>query len=379
MSTSKSKSKPEAGPPAPSPALDPAEVDVSNRPAPRVGVLGAGAWGTTLAHLAAQATGSARLWCRRGEVCREIAETGKNAGYTGDVPLHAGLEPLADLKATVADADLIIVAVPSKGFRQVIVEIGGHVRGDQMVVSATKGFEVRTFTRMSEIVRQETCIRKIGVLSGPNLAAEIMDGQPTATVIASRFDEVFEASARGLMSKRFRVYGSHDVLGVELGGALKNVFAITAGFCDGLGFGANTKAALVTRGLAEMTRIATRLGGDPLTMLGLAGVGDLVVTCSSELSRNYRVGFHLAKGETLRSILKSRVTVAEGIRTAEAVTTHAREIGIDMPITEGVHRVLKGEVEPTAVLEELMGRPPRRREVDVLDASSPSRPVVGSS
>lgn len=348
----------------------PQEDPVPTPPPPTVTVLGGGSWGTSLAHLAATASGRALLWCRRPDQITEINQRHTNERYLKDATLHPGLEAVDDLRLAVSGADLIIVAVPSQHLRQVIRDASEHLQGDQMLVSATKGFEVDTFTSMTAVVRQETCLRKLGVLSGPNLAAEVMVGQPTASVVASRYQDVFTTTARALMGKRFRVYGSDDPVGVEVAGALKNIYAICAGFVDGAGLGANTRAALITRGLAEMTRIGTRLGAQPLTLLGLAGVGDLVVTCTSSLSRNYSVGFHLAKGEKLSDILTSRVSVAEGVRTTEAVTRHARRLGVKMPIAEGVNQVLGGRTRPLAVLVKLMARK-ARYEIEPADLAPP--------
>ncbi len=335
----------------------------SSLPEP-VGILGGGSFGTTLAEIVARQGGRPLLWMRDEAIRREIVERRTNVKFFGpELRLAAGIETTGELADIARRTHVILSAVPTKGVREVAFKLGEHLSGDRIVVSCAKGLEPKTGKRMTEVWKEETCVKKVGVLSGPNLAGEIVRGQPAASVVASRFDEVIERATRVLMGPRMRIYGSDDVIGVEMAGALKNIIAIAAGVLDGLGLGDNTKAALVTRGLAEIARYGARSGANPLTFSGLAGVGDLIATCGSDLSRNHQVGARLGKGERLPAILASMVQTAEGVSTTRTVWEHASEVGIDMPITEGVYRILFDGATPQAVVEEVMARPPIR-EID---------------
>lgn len=325
-----------------------------------VGILGAGAWGTTLAEVIARHGGKPILWVRDRALCDEIRERRTNTKYVGEARLSPAIEPTDDLAEVARRAPLLLVAVPTRAMREVARHLGDHVRGDQMLVSCAKGIEAGTYLRMSEILREETCVKKVGCLSGPNLAGEIIRGQPAASVVASRFREVIEETTRSVMGTQLRVYGSEDIVGVEIAGALKNIIALAVGIASGLGFGDNSKATLITRGLAEIARYGAKRNANPLTFSGLAGVGDLVATCASPLSRNHQVGFRLGKGEKLQEILASMVHVAEGVNTAPAICAHARELGIEMPIAEGVCHILGGRETPIEVLKGFMARPPVR-------------------
>jgi glycerol-3-phosphate dehydrogenase (NAD(P)+) len=325
----------------------------------KVAVLGGGNWGTTLAHLCAVAGCSVRLWLRNGAIAQEIRERHTNSRYTGDALLSSAIEPTTDLAFAVADARFVLAVIPSTSARHVIRELGPSIAGHQVFVHATKGLEMDTGKRVSQMVREETAIRKLGVLSGPNIAPEILRGLPAATVVASEYPEVVEVAQRALTNARFRVYANDDVVGVELGGALKNIIAIASGIVSGLGLGENTRSLLMTRGLAEMARFAVRHGARPLTLAGLAGMGDLVVTCSSQHSRNYRVGMGLAQGKPLVTILRELGMVAEGVRTTQIVHGLAARDGIDMPITSALARVLSGELDVPRALDELMCLPAR--------------------
>jgi len=321
-----------------------------------VGILGGGAWGTTVAHLVASAGKRALLWTRDEATNAEMRRSRTNKKFLGDVVLSSGIEPTNDLAHVARSCEVIFVVIPMKGFRDVANKLGEHLTADRTLISCTKGLELGTHARPSEILKEETCTKKVGVLSGPNLALEIAKGEPCATVIASHFKEARERARDAIAGPRFRVYESEDVLGVELAGAMKNIVALGAGLTHGLGFGANSSAALITRGLAEITRYGVKQGAEPLTFAGLAGIGDLIATCGSDLSRNHQVGFRIGKGESLESILKSMVQTAEGVNTTRAIARHAKEIGIEMPLTEGMNRILFEGISPFDALTTLMTR-----------------------
>lgn len=324
-----------------------------------VAVLGGGNWGTTLAHLCTLSGAKVRLWLRNEAVVREIREQHTNHQYTGDTLLSEAIAPTCDLAHAVHDARLVLAVLPSSSARSVIRELGALVQGDQVFVHATKGLELETGTTISQMVHEETAIRKVGVLSGPNIAPEILRGLPAATVVASRYPEVVAVAQQVLTSPRFRVYANDDVTGVELGGALKNIIAIGSGIVSGLGLGENTRGLLMTRGLAEIARFAVHYGARPLTLAGLSGMGDLVVTCSSQHSRNFRVGLGLAQNKALARILSELGMVAEGVRTTRIVHKLALREGLDMPITEALYRVLEGELDVQSALSWLMQLPAR--------------------
>ena len=330
-----------------------------------VSVLGGGSWGTALAHLMAVSGAKVSLWMRSEARVSEINETHTNARYLPGKRIHDAVVATSDLQHAASFAETIVVAIPSANFRSVAFELGGHVSGDQILVSATKGFEAEHLTRMSEILREETCCRKVGAISGPNLADEVMDNQPTATVIASPYEEVVEKVGLLLAGPTMRVYGNHDLVGAEVHGALKNIIAIAAGVCAGMRLGQNAQAMLLTRGLAEISRFAEALGADRLTALGLAGLGDLVATCASPLSRNNSLGRKLAEGKTLAQAQVDAFKVAEGVNTAYAAHKHAGRLGVDMPITAGVHAILFEDQRPQDVLAQLMTRANRYEHTEV--------------
>jgi glycerol-3-phosphate dehydrogenase (NAD(P)+) len=327
--------------------------------APEVAVLGGGSWGTILAHLAARNGKRTRLWLRDEAVARAIRERGENARYLPGTRLAAGLEATTSLEAALRGTRLVIFCVPSSATRALAADAGEFLTGDQVVLSATKGLEPESFHTMTQVLRQETCARKLGAISGPNLAKEILVGQPSATVVASRFREVIVTAARLLHQPEFRVYGNQDLLGVELAGALKNPVAIAAGVAHGLGYGHNVRALLVTRALAEVQRLGVKLGAEALTFSGLAGIGDMLVTCGSELSRNFRVGMGLAAGRPLPEILAGLGEVAEGVNTTRVALELARRQGVPLPIVEGVAALLFAGAAPRAVMTELMARAAR--------------------
>jgi len=324
----------------------------------RIAVIGAGSWGTTVASLAA-ATADTILWARRAELAAAIQDDHVNPDYLPDLALPHSLTATHDLGQAVAGADAIVMAVPSHGFRDVFSQISGLLAEETPVVSLTKGIEQGSLARMTEIIASVGPQRDpavSGVLTGPNLASEIVAGQPTASVIAMADQSSALALQDVFMGPAFRVYTNDDVIGCELAGALKNVMAIASGMSDGLGFGDNTRATLLTRALAELTRLGVALGGRPETFAGLAGMGDLIATCSSAKSRNHRVGFCLARGQTLDEIVEEMHMVAEGVKTTQSVIGLAERTGVDMPIAAHVGMVLDGEITPREGVLSLMSR-----------------------
>ena len=320
-------------------------------------VVGGGCFGTSLASLLAGQGRRVRLWVRREDQAEEINTTHKNSRYLPDFDLPENLEAVTDLGRSVAGAPLILMVVPSKSFRQVAKQVGDHLEGDQILVHATKGIEIATFKRMSQVLREETCGLKIGVLSGPNLSKEIMAGHPAGALLASRYREVVKAAQALFEGSRLRLYGGKDVIGTEVGGAFKNIIAVASGLATGLGFGDNTKSLLITRGLSEMARFGVAVGADVFTFGGLAGIGDLMATCASPLSRNHQVGSRLAKGESMQEILDTSVQVAEGVPTTKAVHDQAEAIHMDLPIVQAVYHRLYDDWDNERVVENLMAIP----------------------
>ncbi len=325
-----------------------------------IAVIGAGSWGTALSMALGGAGWRVSLWARRPQLAEAIARQGRNPEYLADFGLPEDLQATADLAEAVADTKLVVVAVPSQGVRAVCLQLSETLREDQGLVSASKGLERDTGKRLSEVIAEcvgRSADDRIAVLSGPNLAPEVAAGDATVSVVASR-DRQFAAEVQAAVSTpRFRVYTNPDVLGVELGGVLKNVIAIGAGISDGLGFGDNTKAALITRGLAEMTRLGVALGAQAATFGGLSGMGDLVVTCAGNKSRNYRVGFELAKGRGLDDVLREMAPqIVEGVETTGPALRLAEAHEVEMPIAAAVQQVLFAEVEPVDAVRSLMTR-----------------------
>jgi len=327
-----------------------------------IGILGAGSWGTALAvHLARYGDHPVRLWARRAELAESILATRQNPDYLPDVELPEAVEPTADLDA-IAACDLVLVVVPSHGFREVLRELLPRTRSDRPVrlVSSTKGIETETMARMSQVGFEEGMASdrevRFGVLSGPTFAAELARGMPSAAVIASEHDALAAELRERLSTPRLRLYSSSDVVGVELGGTAKNVIAIAAGIVSGLGFGHNTLAALITRGLHEVTRLGIAYGGQARTFAGLAGLGDLVLTCTGGLSRNRKTGLELARGRSVEQIQSETHMVAEGIRNSLSISKLAAARTVEMPITEQMVEVLYRGKSPGAALDELMTR-----------------------
>ncbi len=324
-----------------------------------IAVLGAGSWGTALAIQAARNGHTVRLWGRDPAQMAAMAGARCNLRYIPDVPFPDGLSAMGDLEETVEGADAVLVAVPSYGFRATLEQIAPAIGPKTPVFWASKGLEPGTRKLLHEVAAESVGARPLGVVSGPTFAAEVAKGLPTAVTVAS--DDPLAAAdfAACLHCNTFRTYTSGDVIGVELGGATKNVLAIAAGIADGLGFGANTRAALITRGLAELMRLGVRVGGQPETFMGLAGLGDLVLTCTDDQSRNRRLGLALGRGQPVAGAMAAIGQAVEGVKTAPEILALAQTYDIDMPITEQVCRVLTGEVAPQAAVEALLSREPK--------------------
>lgn len=308
----------------------------------KVGLLGGGSWGTTVASLVARNT-PVTLWARNPDTVADINRHHRNSRYLGEAALPEKLLASDDIEETVADADVLVMAIPSQNFRSVLNEVRQHLRPWVPVVSLTKGLELDTRMRMTQIINEILPGHPVGVLTGPNLAREIMAGQAAASVIAMT-DKVILCELQKLFKGGlFRVYTNDDVIGCEIGGVLKNIIAIAVGMGDGQGAGDNTRAALITRGLAEVTRLGVTMGGRPETFAGLAGMGDMIATCTSPQSRNRHVGIELGRGRSMEEISREMFMVAEGAKSAPAVMALAEEYGVEMPIARDVYRVVSGQ------------------------------------
>jgi glycerol-3-phosphate dehydrogenase (NAD(P)+) len=318
-------------------------------------VLGGGSWGTTVASLVSRNTPTT-LWARNPETVNEINAANTNERYLPGAKLSPRLTAIADLETAVGAADVLIMGVPAQTFRSTLEVVETSIRPWVPVISLSKGLEQGTKRRMTEIIDEVLPGHPPGVLSGPNLAREIMGGQAAASVIAMEDETIVKTLQKLFRSGLFRVYTNTDVIGCELGGALKNIVAIAAGMGDGLGAGDNTRSAVITRGLAEVTRLGVELGGRRRTFAGLAGMGDLVATCTSLHSRNRYVGEQLGKGRTLEEIIEEMHMVAEGVKSAPAVMELADELGVEMPIASEVFRVVRGESSPQQAFRGLLRR-----------------------
>ena len=324
----------------------------------RITVVGAGSWGTAVAALLAREPG-VTLWARDPALATRIDRDHENPQYLPGVTLPSGLHATGDLRAACDDADVLVLGVPSHGLRAVLTDVANVVNPDVPVVSLAKGVEQETHLRMTEVAADVLIGHRrdrIGVLTGPNLAREVAAGQPTASVVAMTDPVAAAALQERFMTSTFRVYTNPDVVGCEIAGALKNVIAIAAGIAAGLGYGDNTKAALITRGLAELARLGVVLGGEPLTFSGLAGMGDLVATCTSDQSRNRRVGVELGRGRTLDDVVAEMNMVAEGVKSTGAVLELAATHSVDMPIAAMVGAVLYEGRRPADLVPALMLR-----------------------
>jgi glycerol-3-phosphate dehydrogenase (NAD(P)+) len=325
-----------------------------------VAVLGSGAFGTSLAKVLADQGNPTKLWARRPELADTINQTHRNEHYLPDSLLPDSLTATTDFADALAGAELVLFVVPSHATRAVVEQAKAHVPSGALICSATKGIENGTLMLMSEVmvdVLGEEAESRLTYLSGPSFAKELAAGVPTAVTVASTNSEAAERVQREFATANLRMYYSHDVPGVEVGGALKNVIAIAAGAIDGLGFGLNTRAALMTRGLAEIGRVAAAKGAAPLSIMGLAGMGDLVLTCTGSLSRNRTVGVELGKGRKLDEILASLGHVAEGVKTTKSAHELGKKLGVDVPITDEVYRVLYEDKPAKQALIDLMTRP----------------------
>jgi len=304
--------------------------------------MGTGSWGTTFAMVLADAGVDVRMWGRREEVCKEISSDHRNADYLGDVELPASVTASTDAGEVLDGADIVVLAVPSQSLRENLGAWSYDIAGGALLVSLMKGVELGSHQRMSEVVADVTGAGsdRIAVVSGPNLAKEIAARQPTATVVACSDHERAEQLARACSTGYFRPYTNTDVVGVEVGGAVKNVMALAVGIAEGMGFGDNSKATVITRGLAETSRLGAALGADPATIAGLAGLGDLVATCVSPLSRNRTFGVNLGQGMTVDEVVAATKQTAEGVKSCKSIADLAESVGVDMPIVDHVVAVV---------------------------------------
>ncbi len=328
-------------------------------------VIGAGAWGTALALLLA-GKGKVRLWTWLEPHAQRMRDEGTNAEFLPGFPLPPALEVTSDLAHALDGASVVLLVVPSDVFRQTLQRAAPHIAPAALLVSATKGIEEGSLMLMNEVITDvlgQPAGRRAGVLSGPSFAKEVAAGAPTNVLIAAHDAQAAQALQQHFATGRFRVYSSDDPVGAEVGGALKNVIAIAAGACDGLGFGYNTRAALITRGLAELSRLAVAKQANPLTLAGLAGMGDLVLTCTGELSRNRTVGFELGRGKQLDEVLSGLGHVAEGVKTARSAYELAQRLDVELPICFEVYRVLYEGKPPLQAVEDVLNRP-LKRELD---------------
>jgi len=339
----------------------------------QVAVIGAGSWGTALALLLAGKGHRVALWAHRAGQAQAMVEEGENRAYLPGFPLGRGIVVTADLAAAVAGRTYVVMAVPSHGFRAVFEQVLPLLMNGAHVISAAKGIETFTLLTMSQVMAEELAAAgepawsqaiRLGVLAGPSFAREVAQGLPTAVTVAASDREAARRFQELFFTERFRVYASADVIGLELGGALKNIVAIAAGICDGLGYGTNTRAALITRGLAEITRLGVRLGAKPLTFSGLGGLGDLVLTCTGDLSRNRQVGLQLGQGKSITQILHEMHMVAEGVKTTQSAWNLARKMAVDMPILEQVYGVLYEDKPVRQAVQDLLTRS-QKEEVDL--------------
>lgn len=329
----------------------------------RIATIGAGNWGTALAATLAQMGHDVSLWAYEPAVVESLKSRFENELFMPGFKIPRSIRPTGDLAEALTGAEIVLTVMPSHFCRMLYHQMLPHLTPEMIFVSATKGIDTDRIMRMSEVIRSVvdgTFSPRLCVLSGPSFAREVMQGDPTAVVVASADHEAAQLVQREFSSRVLRLYTSTDVVGVELGGSVKNVIAIAAGVVEGLGLGHNPTAALITRGLAEITRLACACGAQPETLAGLAGMGDLVLTCTGELSRNRTVGVELGKGRKLQDIIGSMRMIAEGVKTTKATVDLAEKYQVEMPITRQVHRILGGEVSPREAIRELMERALRK-------------------
>jgi glycerol-3-phosphate dehydrogenase (NAD(P)+) len=328
----------------------------------RVGVIGTGAWGTTLAIVLASKGFETTLWEHQAERAAEMERERQNRTFLPDISFPFSLRVTTDIREAVTGRELVLLVTPSQRLRENTRAIAPHLAPNAIILSGSKGLEVGSLKRMTEVIAEElpeALRERVAALSGPNIAQEVARGLPSAAVVASSRREVAEAARETLNKATFRVYTTNDVIGVELGGALKNIIALGAGACDGWGYGDNAKAAFMTRGMAEIARLGIASGANPLTFAGLAGVGDLIATCASPLSRNRHVGLEVAKGRPLDDVLAEMKSVAEGVSTTRAAYELSKRYGVEMPIIATIHAILfEGKSARQGVIE-LMLRDPK--------------------
>jgi len=325
----------------------------------KIAVVGAGGWGIALAKLLAEKNGQVTLWCHGSDSFRELVEKRESATYLPGIFLPAGVEVTQSLHKAAAEACLLICAVPSHAMREVMERLVANLSSEAIVLCGTKGLEDESLKTMGEVLAEIAGDRgknRHAFISGPSFAFEVARGLPTAVTVAAYVDWVASEIQEALSTNNFRIYTSKDVIGVQMGGVIKNVIAIAAGISDGLGLGQNARAALITRGLAEMTRLAVRMGADPMTLAGLPGLGDLILTCAGDLSRNRKVGLQIAQGQALKEIMAGTRMVAEGVRNTRSVHSLAARLGVEMPIVEQMYQVLYGGKKPFAAVHDLMQR-----------------------
>lgn len=342
----------------------------------KVTVLGAGSWGTALSIVLADNGHDVNLWTHRKEQAESINTTHKNEKYL-EIMIPEQIKAFYNLEEAVRNAEVILIVIPTKAIREVCKELNDILRHSVTIIHASKGIEPGTLKRVSEMISEEMdnyAYEDIVVLSGPSHAEEVAKRQPTTVTVSSMNSENAKLTQSLLINESFRVYTSTDLIGIELGGALKNIIALGAGISDGLGYGDNAKAALLTRGLAEITRLGTSLGANPLTFLGLPGVGDLVVTCTSVHSRNWRAGHLLGSGKSLDETLAQMGMVVEGVSTTKAAYQFAQKQNVEMPITFGIYEILFHDKDPKEVVEDLMNRD-KRKEMDDLASLLSNRPA----
>ena len=335
----------------------------------KVSVIGAGSWGTAIAFVLAENGHDCLLWARRAEQSAEITNEHKNSAYLPAVTLPKNLKATSSLKEATLHGDIIIIAVPTKAIRGVCAEINGMLSEKKLFVHVSKGIEPDSLKRISEMMEEEISssnLKAVVALSGPSHAEEVVYRHPTTVAVASADLRAAEEVQDLFMNNYFRVYTNPDIVGVEIGAALKNVIALAAGITDGLGYGDNAKAALITRGLAEITRLGAKMGANPLTFSGLTGLGDLIVTCTSVHSRNWKAGNMLGKGKSLEEVISGMGMVIEGVRTAKAAHQLAAKYDVSMPLTEALYNVLFEGVPPKQAVDSLMGRVKKQEVEDLL-------------
>ncbi|MBS2024900.1 MAG: NAD(P)-dependent glycerol-3-phosphate dehydrogenase [Deltaproteobacteria bacterium] len=325
----------------------------------RASVIGGGSWGTALASVLGRNGHDTMVWCHDAESAQAITDKHENTKYLAGLPLPANLKGMTSLGQALEGAELVVAVSPSHVTREVMGKAAPLIPRMVPIVCASKGIENGTLLTMNEVLEEvlpPELHPYLCYLSGPSFAKETVKMQPTAVVVAANWERIAKAAQKAFSNDWFRAYTSNDVVGVELGGSLKNVCAIAAGIADGMGFGNNTRALIITRGLAELVRLATRKGGNPITLSGLAGMGDLVLTCTGELSRNRTVGLELGKGKKLAQVLAEMKQVAEGVKTAKSVHDLSVKLGLDLPIHEAVYRILYEDLDPRAALAQLSSR-----------------------